>query len=647
MPKVTISYRRADTEAITGRLFDRLSDRYGRESVFRDIDNIPAGIDFRRQIADALRQSHVLIVVIGQKWLGAKGGQFRITEETDPVRIEVETAIRQGLPIVPVLIGNTRMPQPADLPESLKDFSYFNAIRLDAGQDFDHHIGRIVRAVDQILERADAADAGNKSADGRERAQTAPAKPEQPGPSPAAARLPEPSDSRGSDLPPERRLSATLPASVAGAKSPLCLVLMPFGRKYDQAGRLIDFDKVFDLVVAPAMAQAEMEAIRADGAWLDGMIYKPTFERILYCSYILADVSGMDPSVYYALGLRHGVYPKGTAIMCAERSAVPFDVEPLRGHVYKVDAAGVPEQPSWDIAMITGRLRDLRSSPHNDSPLFQLLDFLPRVEIDHIRLDMFRAGVAERVRFRERLTAARSQGEEAVRKLVQGLADLREIDAEVVIDCFLSLRDVRAYQEMINFYGRMPYTLQQARTIREQLAFALNRLGLREQAEKVLKDVIAQYGPSRESDALLARVYKDRWQAAEQAGNGSQAKRFLEQAIDSYVDAFEADLRDPYAGINAVTLMELLDPVDPPASRSHSGGLLRHASPSPDCRRLLGPRDRARTRSPRPQSWRGRGGGEPGRRFCARAVGARNHDSQYQVHARKEEGARRGRCLDA
>jgi tetratricopeptide (TPR) repeat protein len=568
MPKVTISYRRADTEAVTGRIFDRLAGRYGRESVFRDIDNIPPGIDFRRHIAGALRESNVLIVMIGQKWLGSRSGQFRIMAETDPVRIEVETATKQGLPIIPVLVGSTKMPQPADLPESLKDFAYLNAIRLDTGQDFDHHAGRIIRAIDQILDRdgivvPDTQDAHIAAA----RKHTAAAQPER---SPAPRSPERPTLSRGatddsdSDLARQPRPSAPImPASPESALNPLCLVLMPFGRKYDQAGRLIDFDKVFSTIAAPAVAQAGMEAIRADGARLGGMIDKATIERIIHCNYILADISGIDPNIYYGLGLRHALRPNGTAVMFAERSAVPFDIALLRGHPYKVDMAGVPEQPNWDIAMIAGRLRDLRSSPHDDSPLYQLFDSLPQMEIDHSKAETFRDRVGYQSAFQQRLSEARKAGPEAVKQLALELHDLREVDVGVVIDCFLSLRDVKAYQEMVNFYGLMPYTLKQARMISEQLAFALTRLGNREQAEKVLKQVIDEFGPSNETNALLARTYKDRWDAATRAGNDFQAKIFLKQAIDSYVEAFEADLRDPYSGINAVTLMELLDEVDP------------------------------------------------------------------------------------
>src|SRR4051812_38883802 len=102
MPKIIISYRRSDTAAITGRIFDRLAAHYGPANVFLDIDSIPFGIDFRQHIADELDGTNILVAVVGPAWLGADGkGTSRIDSETDFVRIEVETALRKGIPVIP------------------------------------------------------------------------------------------------------------------------------------------------------------------------------------------------------------------------------------------------------------------------------------------------------------------------------------------------------------------------------------------------------------------------------------------------------------------------------------------------------------------------------------------------------------------
>ncbi len=156
MPKIAISYRRADSEAMTGRIFDRLIAHYGKEAIFRDIDDIPPGIDFRVHINQTLLKTHILLAIVGPQWLGmaSDGSADRIQEESDPVRVEVETALRRRVPLIPVLIGTTKMPSSDQLPPSLKDFAFRNAVKVDTGQDFDYHMDRLIRSMDAILEQA-------------------------------------------------------------------------------------------------------------------------------------------------------------------------------------------------------------------------------------------------------------------------------------------------------------------------------------------------------------------------------------------------------------------------------------------------------------------------------------------------------------
>jgi len=152
MAQIIISYRRADSQAIAGRVFDRLSAQYGERAVFMDIDAIPFGIDFRKHIGEALRRCDVLIALVGPHWLGRQdGGANRIDDPADPVRIELEGAFEQGVPVIPVLIDDARMPSEAELPPSLKQFSYFNAAPVDSGRDFRPHMDRLIRALDELL----------------------------------------------------------------------------------------------------------------------------------------------------------------------------------------------------------------------------------------------------------------------------------------------------------------------------------------------------------------------------------------------------------------------------------------------------------------------------------------------------------------
>jgi hypothetical protein len=129
---------------------------------------------------------------------------------------------------------------------------------------------------------------------------------------------------------------------------------------------------------------------------------------------------------------------------------------------------------------------------------------------------------------------------------------------------------------MVDLYGRMSITLQNTRMVQEQLAFALNRLGKSDEAEQVLKQTIEKFGQSSETNGLLGRVYKDRWENALKGGRGMEARGFLKRAIEAYRAGFESDWRDPYPGINAVTLMELQE--KPDAAQADMLPVVRYAA---------------------------------------------------------------------
>jgi flagellar motor protein MotB len=159
MKNVFISYRRQDTQAIAGRLFDGLEARLGDGAVFLDIDSIPPGSDFREHVRATLDRCGVLLVLIGTKWLEASvDGRRRLDDPHDLVRIEVESALEGGIPVVPVLVDQTRMPAPEQLPGKLSVLAYRNAVRLDSGIDFRNHLSRLVAGIAPYLEPAPPAD---------------------------------------------------------------------------------------------------------------------------------------------------------------------------------------------------------------------------------------------------------------------------------------------------------------------------------------------------------------------------------------------------------------------------------------------------------------------------------------------------------
>jgi uncharacterized protein DUF4071 len=346
--------------------------------------------------------------------------------------------------------------------------------------------------------------------------------------------------------------------------APLCFVLMPFGKKLDAAGRVTNFDSVYEKVIAPAVARAGLEPIRADEEKIGGTIHKPMFERLMLCHYAVADITGANPNVFYELGIRHAMRPRSTVIVFGEGTVLPFDIALVRGIAYKTDGSGEPVNAEAIIAAIADQLIAARGNPHDDSPIFQLIEDMPRTEVDHSKTDSFRSQYDYSKKYKNRLRDAVKQGADAVQAVAAepALANLLEVESGVVVDLFLSLRDVKAHKAMIDLYERMPLPLKRAKMMREQLGFALNREGRFADAEKVLTEVIAEFGPSSETNALLGRIYKDRWDLAKKDGL-PEARALLRCAIDAYLAGFEADWRDAYPGINAVTLMEMMAKPDP------------------------------------------------------------------------------------
>jgi len=350
---------------------------------------------------------------------------------------------------------------------------------------------------------------------------------------------------------------------------PLCFVLMPFGIKPNIAGGTINFDLVYKELIAPGIEQAGLEPLRAEEEMTGGIIHKPMFERLIMCDYAVADLTTANANVFYELGVRHAVRPWSTVLLfAAGGSQLPFDVAPLRALPYNLTPAGTPAEVEKDKEALAQRLLESEKTA-TDSPLFQLVEGYP--DIDHTKTDVFRDRVHYSAEIKTRLAQARDlgrkqgldQGRQALRALEQKLGDIQQVESGVIIDLFLSYRAVEAWTDMIALVAKMPPPLAATVMVQEQLALALNRNKQGEEAERVLLKLLAKRGPSSETYGILGRVYKDRWDAAVQAGDDFLARSLLNKAIDAYLKGFEADWRDAYPGINAVTLMELQDPPDP------------------------------------------------------------------------------------
>jgi hypothetical protein len=150
--KVFICYRREETAAHAGRLYDAMVSRFGEGNVFMDVDMAP-GVDFIEQITDVVSGCLALIVVIGPTWatIEDEAGNRRIEDPDDFVRLEVKTGLGgSNVTPIPVLVSGARMPRPESLPEELRPITRRNALELSEAR-WGYDVGRLFDTLGELL----------------------------------------------------------------------------------------------------------------------------------------------------------------------------------------------------------------------------------------------------------------------------------------------------------------------------------------------------------------------------------------------------------------------------------------------------------------------------------------------------------------
>ncbi len=151
MSGIFISYRREDSAAYAGRIYDRLSNRFGAEQVFMDVDDIPPGADFAAHIDAKVASCDAMIVAIGKNWLTARNaqGQLRLSDPTDFVGLEVALALQRGVLVIPVLVAGAEMPKSEELRRDLQPLARRNALTL-SDQEFQRDADILVETLEKV-----------------------------------------------------------------------------------------------------------------------------------------------------------------------------------------------------------------------------------------------------------------------------------------------------------------------------------------------------------------------------------------------------------------------------------------------------------------------------------------------------------------
>lgn len=342
---------------------------------------------------------------------------------------------------------------------------------------------------------------------------------------------------------------------------PSCFIIMPFGTKKGKEGIDINFDEVYDQLLRPAVEAAELNPIRADEEETSGIIHKAMYERLILCDYAVADLSTGNANVYYELGMRHTLKPHTTLCMMSNKTRLEFDLNLNRAYVYEIGEDGKILNAAHHIKQIAQRLSAAKSRKTTDSPVHQLVEGIQfENSLAHEKTDIFRDRVMYESKIKEALADIRNHrpAQERLEKLNQYLLKLQPYENQetgVLIDVMLSYRAIAAWAEMVSFVEALPEYVYHTQMVQEQYGFALNRNKQRDKAIRILQALIEKNGANPETNGILGRVYKDL--AEEHGENQIQHEAYLEKSKNTYLTGFEADMRDAYPGINAVSLMAL------------------------------------------------------------------------------------------
>jgi hypothetical protein len=342
-----------------------------------------------------------------------------------------------------------------------------------------------------------------------------------------------------------------------------CLVVIPFGKKKDAMGGTIDFDLIYQTLIVPAIRDARLNPFREDDKVGGGLFGFAGVESVLTAPVAVFDISISDAYTAYSLGLRHARVPGITILIAAAGGRRTFNLVAARMIWYELNAAGRPENSASFRQQLSEHLRARLKSESVDSPVFALqpeVHFLaPQRTRGESQVEDSRRVEA----LRSRVQTARRLGVEDLTEVEQEIGDVSTAPPEIVLALFDAYRANAGWNELISLVGRMNRTVASSGRVQEQLALALNRVGRWTEAEQILQGLLTTTGQSSETFGILGRVYKDQWQASLKSQDSERAATFLEKAIDAYVAGFEADWRDPYSGVNAVTLMTFRKPLDP------------------------------------------------------------------------------------
>ena len=156
--RIFISYRRDDTESSAHRLSVSLAAHFGPGCVLVDYPELLPGADFVQVIRDTFASVDVLIALIGNRWatIADSTGTRRLDKPSDFVRVEISSALADGIRVLPVLVGGTEPPKPTELPDDLRTLAEHEPVEIN-DSNWEAQLARIAELIENETPRPRAA----------------------------------------------------------------------------------------------------------------------------------------------------------------------------------------------------------------------------------------------------------------------------------------------------------------------------------------------------------------------------------------------------------------------------------------------------------------------------------------------------------
>jgi tetratricopeptide (TPR) repeat protein len=351
---------------------------------------------------------------------------------------------------------------------------------------------------------------------------------------------------------------------------------MPFGSKTGPDGGEIDFNRVYNEYIRPALELAGLEPFRADEEIRAGHIVADMFQELLVADLVVADLTIENPNVWYELGVRHALRARGVIIVCGGRVTSAFDLYTDRKLRYALkDGAPDPAYLDQDKRKLADMVEATMDAWHGRkiSPVYYLMPNLEEPDWKSLKIGAAREFWERHEAWERRIDLARKTGR---------IGDLLVLANEAPVSAFRVDAWVTA-GKALRKAGRFQFALEQLQhgldrdpnnlDVLREMGICLQRLALAgaaghslERARQHYRAALDIFPRDAETWALLGRVDKDAWRAAwDRPGQTPAQTReeaayedaLLRAAIDSYTRAYRTIPGHYYSGINALTLMHL------------------------------------------------------------------------------------------